>query len=63
VNRWSEWHRTDQPCLAVNAHERFRYDLETANRLPFSLRLLENHRKGICPYCFYGGPAGINANL
>jgi hypothetical protein len=63
VNRWSEWHRTDQPCLAVNAEERFRYDLETANRLPFSLRLLENHRKGICPYCFYGGPAGVNANL
>lgn len=63
VNRWSEWHRTDQPCLAVNAEERFRYDVETANRLPFALRLLENHRKGICPYCFYGGPAGVNANL
>jgi hypothetical protein len=63
VNRWSEWHRTDQPCLAVKADARFRYDVETADRLPFSLRLLENHRKGLCPYCFYGGPAGVNAAL
>ncbi len=63
VNRWSEWHRTDQPCLAVNADARYRYDYQTANRLPFSLRLLENHRKGLCPYCFYGGPAGVNPAL
>jgi hypothetical protein len=63
VRRWSEWHRTDQPCLAVNADERLRYDIETADRLPFPLRLLETHRKGLCPYCFYGGPAGVNAAL
>ena len=63
VNRWSEWHRTDQPCLAVNADARYRFEVETADRLPFSLRLIENHRKGMCPYCFYGGPAGISADL
>jgi len=63
VNRYSEWHRTDAPCRAVNAPARFRYDLEEADRLPFSLKVLENHRKGLCPYCFYGGPAGVNANL
>jgi hypothetical protein len=63
VNRWSEWHRTDQPCRAVTAHRRYRFEEEEAERLPFSLRLLENHRKGICPYCFYGGPAGVNASL
>jgi hypothetical protein len=27
------------------------------------LRLLENHRGGLCPYCFYGGPAGVNPRL
>jgi hypothetical protein len=63
VNRYSEWHRTDAPCRAVNAPARFRYEIERADRLPFSLRLLESHRRGLCPYCFYGGPAGINANL
>jgi hypothetical protein len=63
VRRHSEWHRTDEPCLAVNAEARFRYEVEKADRLPFSLRLMENHRKGLCPYCFYGGPAGINPNL
>ena len=63
VNRWSEWHRTDQPCRAVTAPGRYRFDVEEAHRLPFSLRLLEDHRKGVCPYCFYGGPAGINADL
>jgi hypothetical protein len=63
VNRWSEWHRTDQPCLAVNADARYRFDYQTADRLPFPLRLLENHRKGLCPYCFYGGPAGVNPAL
>ena len=63
VNRHSEWHRTDAPCRAVNAPARYRYDVEESDRLPFSLRLLENHRKGLCPYCFYGGPAGINAAL
>jgi len=63
VNRYSEWHRTDAPCRAVNAPARYRYEVEKADRLPFTLRLLENHRKGLCPYCFYGGPAGINANL
>jgi hypothetical protein len=63
VNRHSEWHRTDAPCRAVNAPARFRYEIEEADRLPFSLHLLENHRKGLCPYCFYGGPAGINPNL
>ena len=60
--RWSEWHSTTQPCLAVNAQARSR-DIETADRLPFSLRDLEIHRKGLCPYCFYGGPAGVNASL
>ena len=63
VRRWSEWHRTDAPCLAVNARNRFRFDEETADRLPFQLRLLESHRKGLCPYCFYGGPAGVNPAL
>ena len=63
VDRYSEWHRTDAPCLAVNAPARYRYQEEKADRLPFSLRLLENHRKGLCPYCFFGGPAGISANL
>jgi len=63
VNRHSEWHRTDAPCRAVNAPARFRYEIEEADRLPFSLRLLENHRQGLCPYCFYGGPAGINPKL
>jgi hypothetical protein len=63
VNRHSEWHRTDAPCRAVNAPARYRYEIEGADRLPFSLRLLENHRKGLCPYCFYGGPAGINPSL
>ena len=63
VSRWSEWHRTDAPCLAVNADAHYRFDHETADRLPFPLRLLENHRKGLCPYCFYGGPAGVNPAL
>lgn len=63
VRRWSEWHRTDAPCRAVNAPSRYRFDSEVADRLPFPLRLLENHRKGLCPYCFYGGPAGINPSL
>jgi hypothetical protein len=63
VDRWSEWHRTDAPCRSVNVSNRYRYDQETADRLPFSLRLLENHRKGLCPYCFYKGPAGINPKL
>jgi hypothetical protein len=63
VARWSEWHRTDAPCRSVNVQARYRYDQQNAERLPFSLRLLENHRKGLCPYCFYGGPAGINPNL
>jgi len=63
VNRYSEWHRTDAPCRSVNAPARYRFEIENADRLPFSLRLLENHRKGLCPYCFYGGPAGINPNL
>jgi hypothetical protein len=63
VNRWSEWHRTDQPCLAVNADARYRFDYQTADRLPFPLRLIEDHRKGLCPYCFYGGPAGVNPAL
>ena len=63
VFRYSEWHRTDAPCRAVNAPSRYRYEIEQADRLPFSLRLLENHRKGLCPYCFFGGPAGTNASL
>jgi len=63
VRRWSEWHRTDAPCLAVSAPAKTRYEEETADRLPFSLRLLENHRGGLCPYCFFGGPAGVNAAL
>lgn len=63
VFRYSEWHRTDAPCHAVNATSRYRYEIEQADRLPFSLRLLENHRKGLCPYCFFGGPAGTNASL
>jgi len=63
VRRWSEWHRTDAPCRAVHAQNRYRYDQETADRLPFPLHLLENHRKGLCPYCFYGGPAGVNPAL
>jgi hypothetical protein len=63
VRRWSEWHRTDAPCHAVNATHRYRFELETADRLPFPLRLLESHRKGLCPYCFYGGPAGTNPEL
>jgi hypothetical protein len=61
--RYSEWHRTDEPCQAVNANSRYRYEVESADRLPFSLRYLENHRKGLCPYCFFGGPAGLNARL
>lgn len=63
VNRHSEWHRTDAPCRSVDAPARYRFEIEKADRLPFSLRLLENHRKGLCPYCFYGGPAGINPDL
>ena len=63
VNRHSEWHRTDAPCRAVNAPARYRYEFEEADRLPFSLKLLENHRKGLCPYCFYGGPGGVNPSL
>jgi hypothetical protein len=63
VNRHSEWHRTDAPCRSVNAPDRYRFEQQKADRLPLSLRLLENHRKGLCPYCFYGGPAGINPNL
>jgi hypothetical protein len=63
VRRWSEWHRTDQPCLAVNAENRYRHDFETADALPFPMRLLESHRKGLCPYCFFGGPAGLHASL
>ncbi len=63
VDRWSEWHRTDAPCRSVNAPARYRYNEEKADRLPFSMKLLENHRKGLCPYCFYGGPAGINPKL
>jgi hypothetical protein len=63
VSRWSEWHRTDAPCRAVHAPARYRFEVETADRLPFPLRLLENHRGGLCPYCFYGGPAGVNPAL
>jgi hypothetical protein len=63
VRRWSEWHRTDAPCRAVAAPNRYRFDHETVDRLPFPLRLLENHRKGLCPYCFFGGPAGVNPAL
>ncbi|HEX6072988.1 MAG TPA: hypothetical protein VFY95_08275 [Sphingomicrobium sp.] len=63
VDRYSEWHRTDAPCRSVSVPARYRFEIEKADRLPFSLRLLENHRKGLCPYCFYGGPAGINPNL
>jgi hypothetical protein len=63
VDRYSEWHRTDAPCRSVNAPARYRYDQQNADRLPFSLKLLENHRKGLCPYCFYGGPAGVNPQL
>jgi hypothetical protein len=63
VRRWSEWHRADAPCHAVNAHSRYRFDYQTADRLPFPLRLLEKHRKDLCPYCFYGGPAGVNPAL
>jgi hypothetical protein len=63
VNRHPDWHRTDAPCRAVNAPARFRYEIEEADRLPFSLHLLGNHRKGLCPCCFYGGPAGINPKL
>jgi hypothetical protein len=63
VRRWSEWHRTDAPCRAVRAPNRYRLDEETVDRLPFPLRLLENHRGGLCPYCFYGGPAGVNPRL
>ena len=62
VLRWSEWHRTDAPCRSVNVFAH-RFDIEFADRLPFPLRLLENHRKGLCPYCFYGGPAGVNPRL
>ena len=60
---WSKWHRTDVPCRAVHASARSRFDVMTANRLPFSLRLLENRRPHLCPYCFYGGPAGVNSRL
>lgn len=63
VRRWSAWHRTDAPCRAVGAPNRYRFDQQTADRLPFPLRLLENHRGGLCPYCFYGGPAGTNPAL
>lgn len=63
VRRYSEWHRTDEPCLAVNTPSRYRYEVETADRLPFPLRQLEYHRKGLCPYCFFGGPTGLNATL
>ncbi len=63
VRRWSEWHRTDAPCRAVDAPHRYRFEREIADRLPFPLRLLENHRKGLCPYCFFGGPAGVNPAL
>jgi hypothetical protein len=63
VDRWSNWHRTDAPCHAVHAPGRYRYNIETADRLPFDLKLLENHRGGLCSYCFYGGPAGINPHL
>ena len=63
VRRWSEWHRTDAPCHAVNATNRYRFEQEVADRLPFPMRLLETHRKGLCPYCFYGGPAGVNPAL
>jgi hypothetical protein len=31
---------------------------ETCDRLPLSLWLLENHRGGVCPCCFFGNPAG-----
>jgi hypothetical protein len=63
VRRWSEWHRTDAPCRAVDAPARYRFEEETADRLPFPLRLLESHRKGLCPYCFTGGPAGLTFRL
>jgi hypothetical protein len=42
---------------AVNApHHPVSIGVEEADWLPFSLRLLEKHRTGLCPYCFYGGP-------
>ena len=49
VLRWSEWHRTDTPCRAVNAANRYRHDFETADVFPFPIRLLESHRKGCAP--------------
>lgn len=61
--RWSEWHRTDTPCRAVHVPARYRYNREIVDRPPFPLRKLESHRKGLCPHCFYGGPAGVNAAL
>ncbi|MBS1732750.1 MAG: hypothetical protein JST02_05595, partial [Bacteroidetes bacterium] len=61
VTRWSEWHRLDNPCKAVHATNRYRYQTETANRLPYNLERLEDMRPGLCPYCFFGSPAGINA--
>lgn len=60
VNRWSEWHRLDRPCKAVNAPNRYRYRTEIVDRLPFSLEKLDIMSEGLCQYCFYGGPTGIN---
>lgn len=60
VVRWSEWHRLDRPCKAVGAANRYRTDFQLADRLPFSLDKLEIMRGGLCPYCFYGSPTGIN---
>jgi hypothetical protein len=63
VRRYSNWHRTDTPCQAVGARARYRFDEEKLDRLPFPLKLLDGRRKGLCPYCFYGGPAGVSARL
>lgn len=63
VKRWSKWHRLDARCNAVHAPNRYRHNKRTAGRLPFPLRKLEARRNQLCPYCFFGGPAGVNAEL
>ena len=65
VQRQSRWHRTDAPCEAARTGpDAFgRHAAQVADTLPFPLQELEQFRGILCAYCFFGGPAGLNAQL
>jgi hypothetical protein len=61
-DRRSKLHRRDQPC--ANVAKRSRYaETEILDALPFPVAQLPTRRAELCDYCFFGGPAGLNASL